>query len=122
MSDKARKAIAEILFDKQIRRVTNLPKIADAILAALPGIIADMVEPIDWTQKVVEELDDGLKLHVGAFSVRLWSGKPGARLEHLGQPIFVDCKANGLSLLVKEEADKHNVAQVLKALGMEEGE
>ena len=118
MTDKARETIAEILFDKQIRRVTNLPKIADAILAALPEIIAGMVEPLVVEPKSVEGC---MGWQVGEFEgyQNFWrrTGYPGWNSED-GMQRAVEASTRAANAHYRDQC----CAPFRKAPGMKEGE
>ena len=114
MTQTLRDKIADALIEQSEPHIENPTFCADAILS----VIAESVEPLDWSDKEIEDCPNGIKLHLGPYSVQLWSGKLGARAEYLGQPILVDMEANGLSLAVKKAINDHHVRRILSALGL----
>ncbi len=111
---------------------------ADAILAALPEIIADMVEPLEWeehpengdpvmakavtkfgTYFICDDTDDfsGLYCEFITHQDATWFGTVRAKTELLFQYEHEDDHTNLYHI-----PNAHNRATSLKALGMKEGE
>ena len=64
-------------------------------------------ERLDWSQKTAETLDDGIKLHLGPYSVRMWDNQLGTRLDYMGHPLLFETAANGFTRSIKAAAQAH---------------
>lgn len=104
MSDAMREKIVEIIFDKQIRGVRNLPIIADAIIAALPG----MVPPLMWQR-------NGFHYAGGhGYVVRKFNKRYTLTVRNSHGREFDDLDA------AKTAAQAHHVEQIMYALGIKQ--
>ena len=94
---------------------------ADAILAALPEIIADMVEPLEFVGGKAKSVGNN-------YLVWPYLGRNQAK-PHLGPECWMAITTSGHKLghhpteqAAIEAANTHHRTTILKALGMEEGE
>jgi hypothetical protein len=105
-----REKIADIIYDN-VACVAHPENAADAILAALP----DMIAPLVWEDKIAHIVENGLEIRLGAYMIKLWNGKLGARVEYFGHPLHVFPQANGLTLEVKDFIQTHHRAAIMAA-------
>lgn len=134
MTDKARETIAETFWgvntdeatfheaklDEYKAPIEFAHEVADAILAALPSIIADMVEPLEFNRADLSAWGEYALTGLGEYRM-YWEYGTGPNNED----VFYRMEYNGVSLhsswdeeAAIEAANAHHRATILKALGM----
>lgn len=103
-----RETIAAVLSGAYESPQSHHDMTADAILAALPEIIAGMVEPLEWEETTS-----------GTSRFPAWKSGQYFIVNSLNTGFFImgKQKYNGLSDAI-DAANAHNVATILKELGM----
>jgi hypothetical protein len=126
MTDKARETIAALIGVECEASVyggiTGTYDAADAILAALPSIIADMVGPLEFNRADLSAWGEYALTGLGEYRM-YWEYGTGPNNED----VFYRMEYNGVSLhsswdeeAAVEAANAHNRAAILKSLGMKE--
>lgn len=117
--DAAKKAIADLPRGRTDAVDEGHEQAFRAVEALTPSApVRPKVKPLRWEDKEIKDLDDGIMIHLGPYSVRLWHGRLGARLNYLDLPIFVDAQANGLSRSIKAAAQADHEVRILSQIEM----